>query len=45
LAERLRARFELLPDAEHPCYLDQPALFHALLLEFLAGFRAEVEVR
>lgn len=26
----------VLPDAEHPCYLDQPERFHALLLEFLA---------
>jgi abhydrolase domain-containing protein 14 len=26
-----------LPDASHPAYLDQPELFHAALLEFLAG--------
>ncbi len=36
LAGRLAARFEVLPDASHPCYLDQPERFHALLLEFLA---------
>ena len=36
LAERLDgARLEVLPGASHPCYLDQPERFHALLLEFL----------
>jgi abhydrolase domain-containing protein 14 len=36
LAARLPgARLEVLPGASHPCYLDQPERFHALLLEFL----------
>jgi len=29
------ARLEVLPGASHPCYLDQPERFHALLEEFL----------
>ena len=33
-------RVEILPGASHPCYLDQPARFQALLLEFLAPIRA-----
>jgi hypothetical protein len=38
LAERLGgARLEILSGASHPCYLDQPERFHALLLEFLGG--------
>lgn len=38
LAQRLPgARFEILSGASHPCYLDQPERFHALLLEFLRG--------
>lgn len=40
LAERLHARFELLPGAAHPCYLDRPERFHALLLAFLSETRA-----
>jgi abhydrolase domain-containing protein 14 len=36
LARRLPgARLEVFPGASHPCYLDQPERFHALLLEFL----------
>jgi dienelactone hydrolase len=36
LAARLRsARLEVFPGASHPCYLDEPARFHALLLGFL----------
>lgn len=35
LAERfLRAETVILPDARHPCYLDQPERFHELLIEF-----------
>lgn len=41
LATRLAARLEVLPEAAHACYLDQPERFHALLLEFLAEARAE----
>jgi len=38
LAARLvGARLEVLPGASHPCYLDQPERFHALLLEFLGS--------
>lgn len=45
-AETLRAcfedaRLEVLEGARHPCYLDEPERFHALLL----GFLAEVEGR
>ena len=40
LAERLKARLEVVPGAAHPCYLDQPERFHALVLEFLASLRA-----
>ena len=35
LARRLSARLEVLPGAGHPCYLEQPERFHALLLGFL----------
>jgi pimeloyl-ACP methyl ester carboxylesterase len=38
LAERLGgARLEILPGAGHPCYIDRPERFHAVLLEFLAA--------
>ncbi|MSR61318.1 MAG: alpha/beta fold hydrolase [Planctomycetes bacterium] len=36
LARRLSARLEVLPGAGHPCYLEQPERFHALLLGFLS---------
>ena len=26
----------ILPGASHPCYLDQPELFHELLIDFAA---------
>lgn len=35
LAARLSARLEVLPGASHPCYLDRPERFHALLSDFL----------
>lgn len=35
LARRLGARLEVLAGAGHPCYLEQPERFHALLLGFL----------
>lgn len=42
LAGRLAgARLEILPGASHPCYLDQPERFHALLLEFLSSVAFE----
>jgi abhydrolase domain-containing protein 14 len=31
----------ILPKASHPCYLDDPATFHAGLLEFLKPFKPE----
>jgi pimeloyl-ACP methyl ester carboxylesterase len=42
LAKTLAAGFKtaevvILPKAKHPAYLDQPELFHAALLKFLAG--------
>jgi abhydrolase domain-containing protein 14 len=42
MAETLAAGFKtaevvILPEAKHPAYLDQPDLFHAALLKFLAG--------
>jgi abhydrolase domain-containing protein 14 len=42
MAETLAAGFKtaevvILPKAKHPAYLDQPDLFHAALLKFLAG--------
>ena len=42
MAKTLAAGFKtaevvILPKAKHPAYLDQPDLFHAALLEFLAG--------
>jgi pimeloyl-ACP methyl ester carboxylesterase len=32
-----KARVVILPDAQHPSYLDQPDRFHASLLEYLAS--------
>lgn len=32
-----KAEILILPGASHPAYLDQPELFHAALLKFLAG--------
>jgi pimeloyl-ACP methyl ester carboxylesterase len=42
MAKTLAAGFKtaevvILPKAKHPAYLDQPDLFHAALLKFLAG--------
>jgi len=42
MAKTLAASFKqaevvILPNAKHPAYLDQPELFHAALLKFLAG--------
>jgi len=42
MAKTLAAGFKtaevvILPEAKHPAYLDQPDLFHAALLKFLAG--------
>jgi abhydrolase domain-containing protein 14 len=42
MAKTLAASFKtaevvILPKAKHPAYLDQPDLFHAALLKFLAG--------
>lgn len=33
------ARLEILEGARHPCYLDRPERFHALLTEFLAEIK------
>lgn len=44
MAERIAgARFEVLTDAGHAVFLDQPERFNALLAEFLASLPAEPE--